>query len=192
VGGDQGGNEVVALSGELATVDARIRELEGELLAGDIPSLARVLRTLEERRRDVATRLADARARAANPLADSWGECQSLLSVLDNAPDPEDARLRLRSTLRRIVSEIWLLVVPRRLNRLAAVQVHFTGGGQRNYAVLYRPPHHGFGGRREGQWWARSLAEVAPGDLDLRKRENARVLEEALVAVDLSAKGMAG
>jgi DNA invertase Pin-like site-specific DNA recombinase len=192
VGGDQGGNEVVALSGELATVDAKIRELEAELLTGDVPSLARALRTLEDRKRDLVTKLAEARAKAANPLADSWGECQSLLSVLDNAPDPEDARLRLRSALRRIVSEIWLLVIPRRLNRLAAVQVHFTGKGQRNYAIFYRPPHHGFGGRREGQWWARSLAEVAPGDFDLRRREVARELEAALTTVGLSADGTAG
>jgi DNA invertase Pin-like site-specific DNA recombinase len=192
VGGDQASNAVVALSGELAAVEARIRELEAELLAGDVPSLARALRTLEERKRDLVAGLVDARARASHPLADSWGECQSLLSVLDNAPDPEDTRLRLRSALRRIVSEIWLLVVPRRLNRLAAVQAHFTGGGQRNYAVLYRPPHHGFGGRRQGQWWARSLAEVVPGDLDLRHREDARLLEEALAAVDLTAHGMAG
>ena len=47
VGGDhQGGNEMMVLSGELTTIEARIGDLEVELVAGDVPSLARVLRTL--------------------------------------------------------------------------------------------------------------------------------------------------
>jgi DNA invertase Pin-like site-specific DNA recombinase len=188
VGTDRSGNEVMALSGELATVEGRIAELEAELATGDVPSLARALRSLEDRKRDLVARLTEARAKAAHPLAESWAQCQSLPSVLDNAPDPEDIRLRLRSALRRVVSEIWLLVVPRRLVRLAAVQVYFNGGGRREYMLYHRPAHHAFGGRKDAQWWARSLKEVtAGGDLDLRRREDAKLLEKALSAVDLSA-----
>jgi DNA invertase Pin-like site-specific DNA recombinase len=186
VGAGPGENEVLALAGELATVEGRIGDLAAELVSGDIPSLAKVLRDQEERKRELVARLADARARAAHPLADSWGECRSLASALDNAPDPEDARLRLRSVLRRVVSEIRLLVIPRRLQRLAAVQIYFKGDGHREYVILYRPPHHGFGGRKEGKWWARSLADMAkPGKLDLRKPAHAARLEKELAALGL-------
>jgi DNA invertase Pin-like site-specific DNA recombinase len=181
LGRDQGDNEVVELSGELATVDVKITELEAELLGGDVPSVARVLRTLEERKRDLVARLADARAKLAHPLAESWGECLSLSSALDKAPDPEDARLRLRSALRRVVDQIFLLVVPRRLERMAAVQIFFKGGGRRDYLIFYLPPHHGFGGRKEACLQTYSLTDgAALGPLDLRKPAHAARLEKAL------------
>jgi hypothetical protein len=172
----------------LAEVEGRIAVLEAELETGDVPSIARALRAREDRKRDLATRLADARARATHPVAESWGEARSLLSALDGAPDPEEARLRLRSALRRIVSEAWLLVVPKGLARLAAVQIHFKGDGRRDYLVFHRPPHHCFGGRKEGALRAWSLADVAsPADLDLRKRKDARDLEKLLAGIDLEA-----
>jgi hypothetical protein len=44
------------------------------------------------------------------------------------------------------------------------------------------------GRRRAGGWWAKSLASaIKPGDLDLRKPEHARRLEQALAALDLGA-----
>jgi DNA invertase Pin-like site-specific DNA recombinase len=186
VGGNGHADEAMALSGELATVEHRIKDLEAELLTGDVPSIARTLRVLEERKRELAVQLTEARARAAHPLAESWGECRSVLAALDSAPDPEDAKLRLRSALRRIAEEVWLLVVPRRLVRLAAVQIHFKGGAQRDYLIYYRPPHHSYGGRQEGAWWARSLASVAnAGQLDLRRRRDAVQLEKLLAVLDV-------
>jgi hypothetical protein len=42
--------------------------------------------------------------------------------------------------------------------------------------------------RREGGWWARSLAEVAaPGDLDLRDPKQALALARDLEKIDLTA-----
>jgi hypothetical protein len=187
VGGNGGAGEVTTLAGELAEVEDKIASLEAELEDGDIPSLARALRAQEERRRDLAGRLAEARQKAAHPLAESWGQCQSLAAVLSNAPDPEDARLRLRSALRRVVSEIRLLVVPRKLVRLAAVQVHFEAGGTRDYIIYYRRSHAGFGHHKPEVWWARSLTTVArPDDLDLRRRADARKLEAVLAELDLA------
>jgi hypothetical protein len=70
-------------------------------------------------------------------------------------------------------------VVPRGLDRLCAIQVWFAGGKRhRDYLIL---------ARRNGQWWARSLATAAKASgLDLRKRSDAARLEKALLAVDLS------
>jgi DNA invertase Pin-like site-specific DNA recombinase len=190
-GRDTGADEVMALSGELAQVEAKIAELEAELLNGEVAALAKVLREREARKRELVSLLAEARQKAAHPLSEAWGEAHSLLAAIDNAQDPLDARLRLRSALRRVVRDIRLLVVPRGLDRLAAVQVWFVGDCHRDYFIFHRPARANGKTtkvRTEEKWWAKSLAEVmAPGDLDLRRPDDARLLQQALATVELPA-----
>jgi DNA invertase Pin-like site-specific DNA recombinase len=182
--GDQrAGDEVLTLSRELAGIEARSGELEAELLKGDVAALAKVLRKLEERKRELAAQLADARHKAANPLSESWGEAKTLLGVLEKAPDPTDAQLRLRSALRRIVENIWLLVVPRGRgrDRLAAVQIDFREGARRSYLILYSPPKSNGKALTPGWWKVRSwtLAEhraaCVPEQPDLSTRQGVDV-----------------
>src|SRR5262249_29436107 len=106
----------------------------------------------------------------------------------DDAPDREGARLRLRSALRRLVDQVWVLVVPRGVVRLAAVQLHFREGGRRQY-LLYSRPLQAPGGRRiEAAADGRSFAAAgAPGSLDLRDPDHVRRLEAWLLRLDLSA-----
>jgi DNA invertase Pin-like site-specific DNA recombinase len=179
---------VAALAGQLAEAEGKIAALEAELLQGDVPAIARVLRGLEATRRDLAARLAEAKAEAAHPLAESWGEARSLAEALDSAPDPEDARTRLRMLLRRLVSEGWLLVVRRGLVQLAALQLYFSGDGKRDFLIYHRRAFHAGCGRREAEWRARSFAEgeLVPGGLDLRKPSHVKRLERVLLTLDLS------
>jgi hypothetical protein len=153
-----------------------------------VAALAKVLRQLEGQKRELGVKVAEARQKAAHPLSESWGQAKSLLSVLDNAPDPVDARLRLRSALRRIVDSIWMLVVPRGGDRLAAVQIWFKDGNRcRDYLILHRPRKSNGRKCTEGGWSVRSLADVAqPGDLDLRDRDHAARLEAVVSAVETS------
>jgi DNA invertase Pin-like site-specific DNA recombinase len=189
--GDDGPDETLALAGQLAGVEARIGELEAELLKGEVAAVVRVLRQLEERKRALAEELAEARLKAANPLSEAWGEAHSLLEAIGQAADPKDARLRLRSALRQIIDSIWLLVVPRGRDRLCAVQIWFADGKRhRDYLILHRPPKANKAARVEGGWWARSLAStVKAGDLDLRKRDHAKRLEKALAGAVLGDAG---
>jgi DNA invertase Pin-like site-specific DNA recombinase len=192
LGEDDGPDEAMVLAGRLAGVEGKIAELEAELLQGDVAALAKVLRQLEAQKRDLAQQLAEARQRAAHPLGAAWGEARSLIDALDGAPDPADARLRLRAALRRIVDSVWLLPVARGRDRLCAVQVWFAGGERHlDYLILSRPPKaDGRRAAKGGGWWARSLASVAgPGDLDLRDRGQAEALARDLAAVDLAALG---
>jgi len=154
-------------------------------MKGDVAALARVLRSLEEQKRDVAAQLAEARVKAAHPLADSWGEVQSLAVALANAPDPEDARLRLRSVLRRLISEIRLLVIPKPKGhtRLAVAQIYFAGDGVRSYIIYHHPAHHSFAGHTPAQQWVKSLKELIPKDFDLRKPADALRLEALLLPI---------
>jgi DNA invertase Pin-like site-specific DNA recombinase len=186
-------SEVKTLGDQLDAVTTELAEAAAFMDAnGFSPTIGKRVKDLEGRKRDLAARLRDASAKAAHPLTESWTQCQSLATTLDNAPDPDDARLRLRSALRRIVSEIRLLIVPRKLARLAAVQVYFEGDGLRDYVILYRPSHAGFGHRKPGHWWARSLDDVVKvREQDLRRPEDAAALEIKLTQLDL-AKLMVG
>jgi DNA invertase Pin-like site-specific DNA recombinase len=184
--GADGPDDCAVLSGRLAEVRGQREQLEAELLEGAaVPKAAvRVLGQLEERERQLEETLREARQKAANPLSEAWGQAQTLLGVAVE----EEARLRLRSLLRQIVSEAWLLAVPRGLDRLAAVQIWFAGGEHRDYLIVHRPPLRTPQFRRPGGWWARSLADAAAlGDLDLRKPTDAKKLEAALAALDLGA-----
>jgi DNA invertase Pin-like site-specific DNA recombinase len=186
LGREDGPDEVAALEGEQDQVQAKIAEIQTELLNGSVAALASVLRQLETRDQELAQALEQARHKAANPLRDAWGTAQTLLGTLDAASDREDARLRFRATLRRLVSEIRLLVVRRGINQLAAVQVFFADGvHSRSYLIFHKSPRGNGRYAAESRWWARSLAQtVEAGDLDMRKPEHARRLEAALAAID--------
>jgi hypothetical protein len=185
--GDEGPDEATALAGEKAAVDTELAEAAAFMDAhGFSATIGKRVTELEARQAALAERLAVAREKAAHPLSESWGECQSLVTALEKAPDPEEARLRLRAALRRIIDSIWLLAIPRGRDRLAAVQIWFAPGERhRDYLILHRPPKANRSARTKGGWWARSLATVVkPGDLDLRRPEHARLLEEALGGLD--------
>jgi hypothetical protein len=188
LGREDGPDEVLALAGELAGVQAKKEEIEAELLNGDVAALAKVLRQLEERERDLSAKLAEVRQKAAVPLKDCWGEAKSLLEAIADAPDPTDAKLRLRSVLRQVIAEVWLLVVPRGSDRLCVAQVFFPQGDKvRHYIIYHRPPRANNWGRQEGRWTVRSFVDAGlkADALDLRKREHARRLEKALTRADL-------
>jgi DNA invertase Pin-like site-specific DNA recombinase len=186
-GGD-GPDESLVLAGELAQVEASIALIVADMdTHGESPALFRRLRAKEEQQRTLVVKLAEARQKAAHPLSEAWGEAQTLLSAVDNAPDPSDARLRLRSILRRVIDSVWVLVVPRGRQRLCAVQVWFAKGEKhRDYIILHRTPRGNQHGRAEGGWRAHSLADVAdPAALDLRKPGDAAGLERVLGTLDL-------
>jgi DNA invertase Pin-like site-specific DNA recombinase len=185
--GARGPDETQILAGEQARLETSIAVIGADMDEhGESPALLQRLRRKEAELRAVVEKLAEARRQAANPLSESWGEFGTLARALDAAPDPEDARLRLRSVLRNIVASVWLLVVPRGRDRLCAAQVWFAGSDRRrDYLILDRPARSNQTVRRKAEWWAWSLADVVnPGDLDLRNRADAAKLEAALLALD--------
>jgi DNA invertase Pin-like site-specific DNA recombinase len=187
--GDTPPDETTAINAEKARVEARIAELENGLReGGEVAAGLRALRVLEAQARDLGDQLSDARQRAAHPLSETWGEAQGLLAALATSPDPADARTRLRDALRGLIAEAWLLVVPLPSHdRLCALQIYFHTDDpkkqkRRDYLILHRP------GRNNGtpaRWWSKSLSAVSiDGDLDLRRPEHAKKVEETLKKVD--------
>jgi DNA invertase Pin-like site-specific DNA recombinase len=188
-GDTEGPDETQALSGELTEVETELAEAKAFMNArGFSAAIGERITLLEARQRDLAARLAEARHKAAHPLSETWGEFQSLAAALEAAPDPEDFRLRLRSSLRRIAEGMSLLVVPRGKVRLAAVQIDFTGGRRRSYLIYYRPAQRPGGRPIPPALWWRSLVEVAKsGDLDLRQQDHVEKLMAVLESTPLSA-----
>jgi DNA invertase Pin-like site-specific DNA recombinase len=170
------------LRARLANLRADIARLQADLKGGYSKALSAVLREQEDQDEKVAGELQDELTRSARPAARAWEEFPGLVDMVRKGGD--EARLRLRPVLRRVVEDAWVLLVPRASWHLVAVQVYFTGGARRDYLIARQAA----GNRRPGGWWAQSLASVAaPGDLDLRRSEDARALEKLLAKADLEA-----
>jgi hypothetical protein len=186
--GDTAPDETTVLCGQLAHVEADLAAMKAfmdkERAEGKpwSPIVGGQITELEAQQRDLAGQLAEARQRAAHPLSEAWGEAQNLIEVLDSAPDPQAARLRLQSILRRIVSSIQLVVVKRGRVQLCAAQIWFNPSDrQRSYLILHKPAIANATMRIEGGWWVCSLDKIARlGPGDLRKPADARELEAFL------------
>jgi hypothetical protein len=174
LGTDAPADDVAVLRDDLAYVRAKKGELEAELLKGDLAALSNALRELETRERELTTKLDKAEMNAAMPIDQTWKEAGTLIEMLANAADPVDVRLKLRAALRRLVSEVWLLVVPRGRDRLAEVQLHFSGrdgnpGGFRSIFIAARGPRGNQIKRTAGRFSARSIRH--PGNLSFLKED---------------------
>jgi DNA invertase Pin-like site-specific DNA recombinase len=163
--GDHPHDETVVLAAELGAIESELAEATAWMDAnGFSAAIAKRIADLETRKAGKGEELAQARMEAAHPLSESWGEAQSLIDALASASDQRDARLRLRSALRRIVDSIWLLIVPHRADRLAYVQVWFAGGKKcRSYLLMYRPgaPH------RQPSWFVHSWKQGPEDGIDM-------------------------
>src|SRR5262249_29773527 len=128
--------------------------------SADVAALVRVLRKLEERQGTLQGQLREAQQKEAHPQSESWGEAQSLAATIDTAPDPQEARLRLRTALGRIVDSIWVLVVPRGSDRLCEAQLWFSGCERyRTYFIVHRPPRSNGKKSQPGRWLVRSVTQ---------------------------------
>jgi DNA invertase Pin-like site-specific DNA recombinase len=188
INGDAGPDETRTLAAEAERLDQSIQLIVADMEQhGESPTLFKRLREQEAKKREVEEKRKEARLKAAHPLSESWGECQTLVDALEHAPDKDDARLRLRSALRQIVNCIYLLVVRRGKDRVAAVQIHFAGGKKhRDYLIYHRPARGNGKARIEAKMAVRAFADVlAPDDRDLRDRKDAADLEQILTGLSL-------
>jgi DNA invertase Pin-like site-specific DNA recombinase len=181
---------VSVLQGELNWLRERKAGLALELMKGDIAAIAAELRRVEAREAELAARIDESAELTVVPRADRWRNMHTLIDALDGVPEAEreDARLRLRSAVRRNVESVWLLVVPRGRDRLCAAQVYFPGDGHRDYLIYSKAAWASASGRTEATWSAASLPPrlTASLALDLRRRDHARDLAAALESADIA------
>lgn len=164
----------------LANLRNDLAALKTDLSKGYSRALSDVLRSTEEAEERAANDLQDELERTAKPLSRSWEELPTLADAIENAPDPEAARLKLRPLLRALVESGHMLIVKRGAWQAAVLQFHFVGGEQRSYFVAHRlaanqrpalyPPPHSFSGPRGKA-------------LDLRKAADVKTAERLALAV---------
>jgi DNA invertase Pin-like site-specific DNA recombinase len=172
----EGADRVDALEGEKSALEARAAELT-DLLAD--PSRAAkgvnaALLKLEARQKALEAELADARLEAATPLSGAWEDAKTLLTAMG---DGREARVRLAAAIRKVVEGVWCLFVPRGRTRIAAVQVVFRGGAQRDYLIAHTPLLRGLGQEREAETLVSSLVLPDGVTFDLRNPEFAAHME---------------
>jgi DNA invertase Pin-like site-specific DNA recombinase len=159
-GHSNGPDATVLLGAALAQVEAKIAAISTELrhTTGEVKSVIAVLTSLEAERNEVAARLMAARQKALHPVSESWGESNSLIEALSSAPDKQEARLRLRSVLRRIIEAVYVIVVPDGLYRIAQVQVFFRDSeASRSFWIYYRPKLSNGKQSKAGRYYCTSI-----------------------------------
>jgi DNA invertase Pin-like site-specific DNA recombinase len=172
------------LRAKLANIRQDLAQMKEDLRAGYSKGLAALFREKEVEEERAAADLQDELARSVKPAAKLWGEVPGLVDAVRGAEDPNEARLKLRVVLQRVVAEAWAFVVKRGSHQLMAVQFFFSeGGARRDYLVAYQPA----GNCRPGWWRALSLKDVVkPGDRDLRRPGAVAALEDELLHLDLN------
>jgi len=157
-------------------------------------AVAETLRGLQDREEELDRLIEEADAQAVKPIADSWQDVQTLADLLDTAEDKADIRIRLRSAIRRIVRDVWMIVVRRGLTQLCAAQVFFHAGETENNHREFLLVHRRRGGNQKNrppvQPQLFSLGETfdpsASGALDLRQAGDAAALAKVLAEIDLA------
>jgi DNA invertase Pin-like site-specific DNA recombinase len=169
IGEVPGQDEIIVVSRELERVRTQQEAIAVEMTRGDAKSLAIAARALDAEEKKLTEKLDDLKAKTTYSNGESWGEVLTLIDAVEKAPDPKDARLKLRALLRRLVKEIWILVVPlTATQRVAEVQIFFESGGTRNYLIFCK----GAGKGRQGGWRANTLASPGPAGHDLRRKKD--------------------
>jgi hypothetical protein len=132
--------------------------------------------------------LEEARTEEASPLAEAWASVRPLADAMDAQEWSDDARLRLRSAIRRVVDSIWLLVMPAKKGqtRVAAVQLWFKEGERsRDYLITVKPAKANGSAKTEGEVAVRSVSKVGLNIGDLRDRKWAAKAEKLLRGMEL-------
>jgi DNA invertase Pin-like site-specific DNA recombinase len=131
----------------------------------------------DKQKRGIVRELADERQRCANPLSASWVEAVDLMA----RDEPE----RLRAALMSVVEGVWCVFVGGKESKVAAVQVHFRGGGQRSYLISYLPRRRPKGERGAPVTEVKSFADAfGNADLDFRDSRQADRVRQLIETLD--------
>jgi DNA invertase Pin-like site-specific DNA recombinase len=177
---EAGPSRATVLHAKLQGIRDDVSKLQEELQSGFSKALAAVLRKKEAEEEEADDDYQGELARSARPAESAWRDLPGLVQLVREGGD--DARLRLRTVLLRLVADARVLVVRRGSWQLCGLQVYFTSGVTRSYLIANQSAGNG----RRGGWQAKSFAAAGlPGTLDLRNRGHATRLEKALLAVTI-------
>jgi DNA invertase Pin-like site-specific DNA recombinase len=172
-------NVVEVLRARLKNIRSDLAGLQASLKESYSKTLDAILRDKEKEEERIAGELQDELAKSVQTVEKAWEQMPRLAQLIEAEGD--EARLRIRSALRTIVSDARLLLIRRQPQLFALTQFFFTGGGSRSWLVCYRQASR----NRPGGWCWCSLDEaLGADDLDLRRRDHAARAEAGLLKLD--------
>lgn len=141
LGVDEGRDEMMELGARLVSLEDTIKrtskridkEENGDVVEVYLDQLA----SLQAEKNRVEARLLEARSAAFNFHREAYGELMSYAEMMTTSEDPDGLREKIRSQLRQIVKEIWVLISDEDKNRIANVQVFFHNGMMRQFWTSY-------------------------------------------------------
>lgn len=174
--------DLAVLVGQKRDAEQRLKKIEENLEeCGDSQALARVARKIEARIAEIDAQIAQKRQLSASSIIEDWTDAADLSKAIAESDDPHEARLRLRSILRRTVSGIWLVVtkIPGQSDRYCAAQIFFQNSdASRIFLIWYRAAC-----RLRPERMSESIDWTnANPEIDLRKPHEARRLLDFLLA----------
>jgi DNA invertase Pin-like site-specific DNA recombinase len=130
---------LIALDHKLSTLKAKAADPKTKPAA--LPAILEMVEATAQAKQDTAKRLETLKADALSGRSETLGETQSLVKLLASAKgkEVETLRRRLKSRLRLIIDEIWVVI--QRLDgrlRAAHIQLHMRGGATK-YIVAFSP-----------------------------------------------------
>jgi hypothetical protein len=183
--------EIARLSGRLLDIDSRLeRAQQRARTTEDFDAFLDLIQGLQGERKEVSERLAELRHEEADRPSADLGEAQGLIALLELTPAEQrpELRQRLRTRIRQLVDAVWLVVVKRGAVRLCDAQIFFASGTVRDFVISSYRPARGNGHTRRLD--VASFAAVPSGDrLDLRRREDARLMKKLFTHIDLGSLG---
>ncbi|HYH64725.1 MAG TPA: recombinase family protein [Urbifossiella sp.] len=140
---EDGRDQIKELSLQIEDHDGRLREIEDQLMTGGaVGVLSKVAGRLEAERVALVGQLAAAKTREASPQSEAWAAAQTLIGSMKAVEEREgtdQARMRLRAEVRRVVSGMRCIFVRKGRKQRALVQVNFVGSEAVRYVfVNYR------------------------------------------------------
>ena len=135
--------------GELAEVDLIIKKTQERIQKSkDIDAILDLLEQLQEKRNLIQESVDSLKAQIKATEDGNLSETKQLIDMLENATGDDlfDLITRVKSVIRSLISEIWILIAENDGFRECHVQVHFSGGGirrifmktKRGYKITYK------------------------------------------------------
>ena len=171
------------LRAKLANLRQDLARIQADIKAKYSRALVEVLHQIEAEEEQTANELQDELMKTAKPLEKAWAEVPTLADLIQNADDPDLARLKIRPALRAIIESMLVLIVPQGAWRTAAVQIFFVGGGTRHYLIANRTA--GFH-RKTITPEPLSFADMGVPTIDLRNPKDAEKTVKFLEKIDLN------